>query len=296
MTQIAYFIAAHCKPYQLEWLFEAIYSPQDLFLIHVDAKSMLGLKQQRRGVWSAARRLASGRPNVRLMRPRLTNWGGWSLSRLQLDAIKLLLDTSRSWTHFINLSGQCYPIKPLPEIRRSLAEAGDQVFVELRHFSSLPLEDWHLQWHPMLELPHRAIKLRGRHPPPSDFELEYKGSQWCMLPRTFCEWQRTAPVRSCIDRYLRRLLLSDELIMQALVRNGPWRDRVASHYGREIIWPGPKVMSVADWPRLMKSAGLFARKFDAATDSEILHALAQHLGLSIPSSVHKPLEAVFTTT
>lgn len=289
--RIAYFIMAHHKPRQLEWLLEAIWDPRDLFLLHVDAKSLLGLKPERRGTLAAARRLAARWPNVRLMRPRFTNWGGWSLSRLQLDAIGRLLDADPGWTHFVNLSGQCYPIKPMPEIRRRLAESGETAFVELRHFSTLPPDDWHLRWHPMLELPHRALILRGRRAPPTDFELEHKGSQWCILPRAFCEWQRTAPVRARIGRYLRGLLLSDELVVQTLLRNGPWRDRVAPHYGREIVWPGPKLMTAADLPRLLASPGLFARKFDAAADDAVLHGLAEACGLRRPPSPaarHRP--------
>ena len=42
----------------------------------------------------------------------------------------------------------------------------------------------------MLELPHHAVKFKGPRRPPDDFELAYKGSQWSILPRAFCEWQQ----------------------------------------------------------------------------------------------------------
>ncbi len=283
MTKLAYFIMAHRQPQQLRWLVEAIAGPPggDLVLLHVDLKSLLGVKPERSGVLRMARALAAEYPNVRLMRPRFTNWGGWSLARIQLDAIAMALDLSADWTHFVNLSGQCYPIKPLADIRAALARAEDRVFVQLRHFSTLPDDDWHLRWHRMTELPVKAVIRSGRRAPPADFELDYKGSQWSILPRAFCEWQRTAPVGRRIRRYLRGLLLSDELIVQALVRNGPWRDRVATHYGREIVWPGPKVMTSADLPWLLASPGLYARKFDPALDARILPALAGQFGLPI---------------
>lgn len=163
-----------------------------------------------------------------------------------------------------------------------LAEAGGQAFVEMRPFASLPPDDWHLQMAPMREWPHRAVRLAGRRAPPTRFPLDHKGSQWCMLPRAFCDWQRTAPVRQEIARYLRGLLLSDELVMQALVRNGPWRDRLAPHYGREIVWPGPKVLTRADWTLLARSPAYIARKFDAGADAAILSALARHIGAPVP--------------
>lgn len=289
---IAYFILAHHRPQQLRWLVEALARPadarRDTIVLHIDRKSMLGLKADRRGIWQMAKALAAEHPNVILMRPRFTNWGGWSLARIQLDAIAIALKASAEWSHFVNLSGQCYPIKPIEQIRQALATDPDQVFVEMRHLSTLPADDWHLRWHPMIELPHRAVKFKGPRPPPTRFELAYKGSQWSILPRAFCEWQQRAPVAKPIRRYLSRLLLSDELIVQTLVRNGPWCDKVAPHYGREIVFPGPKVMTRDDLPRLLSSPALFSRKFDHERDPEVLPQLARQLGYPMSAAPERP--------
>lgn len=281
-ARLVYLVLAHQRPQQLRILVEAISDPRDLILLHVDLKSLLGLQSKRNGVWSMARDLARRYPNVVLMRPRLTNWGGWSLSQLMLDGIDLALRSSSEWTHFINLSGQCYPIKPIDHIRSQLSSAGDQVFVQFLHLSTLPEDDWHLQWRGMIELPHRAIKLKRRRTPPGSFELEYKGAQWAILPRSFCEWQRDAPVTKQIRRYLKGLHLSDELIVQTLVRNGPWCHKVAAHYGREIVWPGPKILTVADMPLLAASPAFFARKFDHLVDHEVLKLLARDCNFRLP--------------
>lgn len=290
---IAYFILAHHRPQQLRWLVEALARPggagRDTIVLHIDRKSMLGLKAERRGIWQTAKALAAEHPNLILMRPRFTNWGGWSLARVQLRAIEVALQASTEWSHFVNLSGQCYPIKPIEQIRQALATDPDQVFVELRHLSTLPADDWHLRWHPMIEFPHRAVKFKGPRQPPSDFELAYKGSQWSILPRAFCEWQQRAPIAKPIKRYLSRLLLSDELIMQTLVRNGPWRDKVAPHYGREIIFPGPKVITGDDLPRLLSSPALFSRKFDHERHPEVLPQLARQLGFPMSGLPNRPL-------
>ena len=281
----AYFILAHHRPEHLRWLVEALTGSEqgrrDLILLHVDRKSMLGLKKDRAGIWPAAKAIAAKHPNVTLMRPRFTNWGGWSLSQIQLDAVDLALRLSGDWSHFLNLSGQCYPIKPREHIDAALAADPERVFVEMRPFSSLPADDWHLRWHPMIELPHKAYKLPGPRRPPAGFEIAFKGSQWSILPRSFCEWQRSAPVGRAVRRYLRGLLLSDELVVQTLVRNGPWRDRVAPHPGHEIVWPGPKVMTREDMPRLLASPAFFSRKFDHHRDPGILPELAGRFGYSL---------------
>lgn len=284
--KFAWFIMVHHKPAQFEWLMNALYAPGDLYLVHVDAKSRLGLKADRRGVMQGVRRVMAGRPNITLMRSRFTNWGGWSLSQVLLDAIRLALRRDPDWSHFVNLSGQCYPLKPVAEIKRQIAAAGDRVHVELLPIVELPADDWHRDASAMFETPVRALKLR-RAPAPRGFSIDHKGSQWVVLPRAFCEWLVTAPLTRKVTRYLQRRLLSDELILQTLAVSGPYRDRVAGHYGREIIWPGPRVLTAADLPRLQATSSWFGRKFDVAVDADVLLALATANGFT-PGPSNRP--------
>ena len=278
-VRICWFIMVHQKPAQFEWLMSAIRNPEDLFLIHVDLKSRLGLKRDRRGVMREVRRVCAGQPNVRLMRSRFTNWGGWSLSRMLLDAIGSALRTDDRWTHFINMSGQCYPLKPLARIRQEIEDSAAAVRVEMRPFASLPADDWHLRWHPMFETPLKALTLPGRRTPPSGFRLEHKGSQWVILPRDFCEWLTRDPMTRRIRSYLRRLLLSDELIMQTLADNSPFRDRLAP-YRRHIVWPGPRVLDTTDLPAIVAGDAWIGRKFDLEHDAGVIETLAQRNGFA----------------
>jgi hypothetical protein len=274
---IAYFIMVHQLPDQFERLMQAIFDPNDLFFVHVDLKSRLGLKKERRGVYGQVRRICAGKPNVHLMRSRFTNWGGWSLSKILLDAIMIALRTRKDWTHFVNLSGQCFPLHPLSEIKKQIDAAGDVVHVEMLPIADLPDDDWHHAAHPMTETPVRALVRKGHQPPPTEFQMTCKGSQWVILPRSFCEWVNTSDMTRKIATYLRHRLLSDELIMQALVENSPFKARLAAHYGREIVWPGPKVLTSADQDRLEKSSAWFARKFDPRIEKEIVDWLADRI-------------------
>lgn len=280
---IAYFIMVHHKPAQFEWLLRAIYTPDDVFLVHVDLKSRLGLKRSRRGLMREVRRICAPYPNVIIMRSRFTNWGGWSLSRTLLAAISHALRLSGNWSHFVNLSGQCYPLKPIEDVRREIVASGDQLHIELRTIADLPIDDWHRGANRMFETPLRAFRLPGRRPPPRGFDITHKGSQWVILPRNFCEWVTTARLTRSISAYMRRLLLTDELLMQTLALNGPFASNIAPSYRRAIIWPGPKVMTVDDLPYLAGSGAWFGRKFDEASDGEILALLAERHGFGSPA-------------
>lgn len=282
--KIAYFIMVHHKPRQLDWLMRAIANPHDLFFVHVDLKSRLGIKADRRGVMAGVRKALKGVPNVTLLPSRYTNWGGWSLSRILLDTIRLALARDTTWTHFVNLSGQCYPLEPVEGIRDQLARSDGAVHVEMLPIADLPDDDWHHRKIRMFETPVRAHILKGAQPDPTAFTMKHKGAQWVMLPRGFCEWATTAPVTFEISRYLKRRLLSDELIMQTLAANGPFRERIAPFYGRAIIWPGPKVLTMADKEWLDQSGALFGRKFDQAQDGEILERLAARVGGGVPAN------------
>jgi Core-2/I-Branching enzyme len=273
----AYFIMVHHLPDQFERLMQAIYDPDDVFLVHVDLKSSLGLRKDRRGVYREVRRVCANKPNVHLMRSRFTNWGGWSLSKILLDAISIALRKQMDWTHFVNLSGQCLPLRPKSQIKHEIEGAAEAIHIEMLPIDELPDDDWHHAAHPMVETPVRAIIRKGRQPPPTDFRLTSKGSQWVILPRSFCEWVDGSDITGTITAYLRHRLLSDELIMQTLVENSPFKSRLAAHYGREIVWPGPKVLTCTDQPRLETSQAWFARKFDPRVDSKILEWLAARI-------------------
>ena len=100
--------------------------------------------------------------------------------------------------------------------------------------------------------------------------------------------------------FLRSAGMPDEMLIQNLIKDSPFRDRHISCCKHEIIWrrPGepisesarPSVLLVDDLPRLEASEAFFARKFDHSVDSEVLSALAERNHFARP--VDGMLEAV----
>ncbi len=279
--RIAYFIMLHHKAWQFEWLLNAIYNPDDLFIVHVDIKSLFNFKG-RGGTYSRVRELIKNYPNVILMTPRYTNWGGWSLSKVALRAIDIALDSGKDWQYFVNVSGECYPLQPIQTIRDTLAKHPDRLYIETTHFSTLPPAAWHHRRPRVIDTPVKILILPGSRQPPKTFVLEQKGSQWVMLTREFCEWQRSSQLRRDIVQYMRFSPLSDEMIFQTLLLNGPYLDKQAPNFGRAIKLiepnPHPEVLGMDDLRYLEESGAFFGRKFDAKSDIAVLRYLANKLG------------------
>jgi hypothetical protein len=66
----------------------------------------------------------------------------------------------------------------------------------------------------------------------------------------------------------------EENFFQTLIMNSRFRDWVIADNKREIVWPGPKTFTMADYAYLKASPKFFARKFDMDVDRSILARLA----------------------
>lgn len=101
---IAYFILVHRYPEQFKRLFRSIYNSSNYYLIHIDKKSSSGLYED-------ISKYLDGFLNVQILESQNVVWGGYSMVDVEIKAIKQLLKMSPSWTSFINLSGQDFPLK-----------------------------------------------------------------------------------------------------------------------------------------------------------------------------------------
>jgi hypothetical protein len=187
----------------------------------------------------------------------------------------------------INLSGQDHPIKSINTIRAKLAAAWPRNFVDVTPFSELGPDDAVLKRRLAFEMFSTVVKTPVRLPFPKMVDIKYKGSQWCMLSRDFCEWLVSNRIADEIKKLIKHTWTPDELFFQALIINSPYKNSLAEHYGREIIWQGntasPKTLCMEDYERLSASSALFSRKFVESVDREILVCLARDYGHQVPT-------------
>src|SRR5699024_8307088 len=101
---LAFLILAHRNPTQVARLFSVLWHREDTFVLHFDRRAPQALHD-------LGRRLADGHPNVHLMKPRAVVWGGPTMAEIQIEAMGIALARGTRWTHFLNLTGQDFPLK-----------------------------------------------------------------------------------------------------------------------------------------------------------------------------------------
>jgi len=275
-VKIAYFIAAHRDPGQFEDLAGLLTGPHDTMVLHVDAKADAGMHD-------AARRLHD-RLGARLLPSRKVYWGGWSMSRMLLDAVRDLCASGQDWDYLINLSAQDMPVRPIAELRAFLAAHDGANFIDVRAIDQLdqPLRG-------VLQRRRRWFTYEGggrtrRLPVPMGLvhrrRVRYYGSQWVMLSRRFCDWVAGATPREAGWSTLPFTFASDELLAQQMITASPFRHTLVADNKRYYRFGGrahPAVLRLEDLPAVDASGAFFARKFDPAVDASVIRELAARI-------------------
>ncbi|KAL4229262.1 hypothetical protein ACF0H5_012302 [Mactra antiquata] len=102
---IAYSILMYKSVEQSERLLRTIYRPQNIYCIHVDAKSEYP-------IFKAMKSIADCFDNVFVLEERyIVKWGTFSVLEPELQCMRMLWRTNQYWKYFINLTGQEFPLR-----------------------------------------------------------------------------------------------------------------------------------------------------------------------------------------
>jgi hypothetical protein len=274
---LAYIVSAYKNLDQLVRLVERLSSAGSVVYIHVDKKSDAG-EYRRLG------RTLAGRPGVQLLERHVCHWGGFGHVQATLKGIDALLASGSEFGHLVLLTGQDYPIKPLAEIERFFAERRGVSFMG---YSELPSAWWsprggldrveyrHWRWRG----PHVRLPWKRRFPAAA--ARLYGGGAYWNLSRACVEYvSRFVETRADVVDFFRHVDIPDELFFQTVVMNSELADSVVNDNLRYIDWtrgPRPAVLEARDLPALRASPKLFARKFDAFHDADILDLIDAEL-------------------
>ncbi|MBL0116411.1 MAG: glycosyl transferase [Sphingomonadales bacterium] len=273
---IAYFLLVHRYPAQFKRLFITIYAPGNLYVVHVDKSSGTELAKD-------IATFLSPYQGVEILEAEDALWGGYSLVDAELRGMERLLEMNDRWTHYINLSGQDFPLKSQDYIRQFFAANPGKQFIRA-------LDQRKERPDTMNRVSHLFVEENGkmtatgvpRRYPTGD--TPFIGTQWKAVTRSFCEYVCHDPHVERFKAFYRGSFIPDEAFFQSVIMNSGDQGIVMNDDLRMIDWVPdgdiklrPRNYDTKDLVELQRSTDLFARKFDAEQNTEILSLLELHL-------------------
>lgn len=281
--KLAYFIMAHHKPNMLLRLIRAIYSPDNIYLIHIDRKAD-------ESVYETAAALCRGCSNIHMFSSGTMTWAAWSLVQAEIDGIRKLMQLDADWTHYINLSGQDFPLVSQSQIHRVLQDRTGGNFVRLSDYTTLsvPIEKRKILFNQYYVEDVGQLKSLGKR---DSFEsyfaddiLPYTGSQWKILSRDFCNYAVHFSLALDMQDYFRYTFIPDESYFPTLLMNSPFAESLVNeNYRFQImtrsaeVFARPVTLTKGHLKYIAGSNALFARKFDEEIDSDIIHIIERSI-------------------
>ncbi len=274
--KIAFIILAHKHPEQTVRLVDSLGSIADRFLIHIDQRSGT--------VFDQTQRLLNDAANVLFVEQRSAcRWGQFSIVNATLTCLRYIYQQPEKYDYVFLISGQCYPIKPVAEIKQFLETHQGQQFIEA--FPILEPNQWTEQggpyqaarrvfnWHFFVRSRHLHLPLQRTMP---NGLVPYGGSQWWAITGDCGQYLLNyLEAHPEVLNYFKYTFIPDELFFQTLVCNSPFKTAVSNFNLTYTDWSNPnptppRVLGVEDFAALQTSDCLFARKFDPDRSEKLL--------------------------
>jgi hypothetical protein len=295
--RIVYLIMAHKNPEQVVRLIRRLDDEDVHFFIHVDLKAS--------DVCRAICDAFENHANCHLVKRIRAAWATFDLVRIPLICIEALCASGLSYDFAVKLSGQDYPLVSNTVIKQTLAGyTGRQL---IRH-APLPIAAWndggwsriqryhfvvggHIVTYPPFKIDNPVevvaarllgLFLKDKRELPQGYRA-YGGEAWWCLTQSCVEYVNrfvATPEGQEVLRSFHFTRNSAELFMHTVVMNSLLKETAVNENLHYIDWStnrcNPRILDKTDFPRLVASGQLFARKFDVDVDSEILDMLDNH--------------------
>ena len=197
-----------------------------------------------------------------------------------------------SGLHYINLSGQDFPLKSQDYIRQFFAANPGKQFIRALDQRKERPDTMNRVSHIFTE-ENGKMTATGVARPFLAGDTPFIGTQWKAVTRSFCEFVCHDPRVERFKSFYRNSFIADEAFFQTVIMNSGDQGIVMNDDLRMIDWVPdgdiklrPRNYDENDLGQLERSTDLFARKFDAEEDTEILSLLERHL-LSPGASIYR---------
>ncbi|HEX5655451.1 MAG TPA: beta-1,6-N-acetylglucosaminyltransferase [Chitinophagaceae bacterium] len=266
-------IMAHDHEILLRNLLRRLTHPQVLVFVHIDKKS------------SALFLQLSGTPGIKLIQNRVNvQWAHISQAEAVFASYKEIIAGGYSFAHFIVISGQDYPIRPLPELLKFLADQREKSFLS---YAPLSNDGWRLArkryryyyYVPAEKLWRGIMMLTGiRRRFPLRL-IPYGGAQWINLAREHMDyviefWDRNPEMA----QFMKTARFPEEIIFQSILLNSAFQKHCVNNDLRFVKWlPGksnPEILTEEYKQEIMDATDkYFARKFDTRLSAALIDSL-----------------------
>lgn len=296
MKKHAYLIMAHNNFYNLEKLLSLLdYEDNDIFL-HIDNKVLSFERDYYENI------IKNG--NIYIYSKYSTNWGGYSLVECEMFLLEEAFKQGH-YQYYHLLSGADLPIKKHSEIVNFFDKNNGYQFVqfldeklkkekrkllirvkyyhflqEYRNISKNVVIRKTLRYVAKILL---GIQMVFRIDRIKDNSMDFKyGSQWFSITEEFVDYLMRE--KEYIRKIFKYTMCPDEFFIQTMLFNSGFKDEIYQYKKlnnekgnvREINWKKssdpshPYVWTNQDFKELLDSKALFARKFEAKLDKEII--------------------------
>jgi hypothetical protein len=285
-----FLLLVHADPPQAKRLLRHL-APVGRCFVHVDAKADVSAFQ-------------FADPRVAFVKQRIdVRWGAISQVEATLRLMRTALATCdlSQVSHFVLLSGSCYPLRPMEEFRTYLQRHAGTNFIKLmplastrklhervRHFwfyEDLPVDGRKFTGVRLLRgLLQLAGKL-GRRSFPL-FPAWYFGSQWWALTPEATSYLVDHPQQEAVMRFLRFSKAPDEIYFHTLLANSPLQHTVEPVSGSGV-WDAANLhlidpslsrwFQAADYEEVVASGRWFVRKVGSDISRDLCDRLDSRL-------------------
>ncbi|MFN6567620.1 beta-1,6-N-acetylglucosaminyltransferase [Dendronalium sp. ChiSLP03b] len=284
--EIAYIISAYKYPQQLIRLVNRLNVDKTSFLIHVDKKTNNEIYQEMvQGL--------SKYSNVYFLERHKCYWGDFGHVLASIKGIKKIFDSQISCDYIKLLTGQCYPIKSSQQIRDFLKQIN---YYSLVNFFPLPSDVWikggeHRGGIDRIEYFYfnlfnkrfqaSLFQYQLKRKFPKDFKPFGGSSYWC-FSRELAEYVNNFVSQNlCFTNFFKNVAVPDEIFFQTIIMNSPFKEKIINNCMTYTQWldssDSPEILGINDFNKLSQSSCLYARKFDASQDSQILDLIDKYL-------------------
>ncbi|PRB06003.1 glycosyl transferase [Chryseobacterium sp. MYb7] len=263
-VRIAYFIMVHHKPEIFKDMFQKIYTRDQFYLIHIDRKAKPDFIEE-------IQQYIVHFPNAYILDSMNIVSGGFNMVQAELNAMEFLLNVSKEWDYFINLSGEDYPLKSQNIIRKflTLNKGRNYLFYYDQKFYR-PDTLQRIQNH-FTELAYIISTFIYRRSFMKDV-TPYIGGKWFIFTRETCAFLTNNKIVMDFEDYYLHTFLPAESFFQTVLMNTSFSDIIINDDKRAVLEKSifQTAQNTFNYIESLKSGNqLFIRKFNKKTDENI---------------------------